>query len=145
MIKTGDRFGVLEVRSVAGDVYLCTCLVHTDRRPMQLSAKQLETAIQCSKCAADSVKLRRNAHKMTGRTFGDYVAIESVGLSSGAREIKENQRQWRGKIDLEHSYCRHKYWRCYCRHCLAEREIRGDVLRSGVLHCECWPKRMGVI
>lgn len=139
MIKTNDRFGVLVVRSVAGDVHLCTCLVHTDRRPMQLSAKQLETAIQCFKCAADSVKLRRNAHKFTGHTYGDYVAVKCTGLSTGAREIRENQRQWRGKVKLDHNtYCRSKYWLCYCKYCHNEREIRGDVLRGDrVPKCNC--------
>ncbi len=138
MIKTNDRFGVLVVRSVAGDVHLCTCLVHTDRRPMQLSADKLKTAIQCPKCYFAAMKLRQNANKLTGQTFGDYVAVERVGLSSGAHDVWCNQQQWKGKTKLQHSYCRHKYWLCYCRHCHKEREIRGDVLHSDkVPKCQC--------
>ena len=130
MIKTKDRFGVLEVREIDGDTYHMTCLVHTERRPLRLTAKQLETAIMCPACCNDNATLRKNAVRMTGRTFGGYVAIKTKGLSIGAGTVKRNQKQWRGKAELQHSYNRHKYWLCYCVTCYATREIRGDVLRG---------------
>ena len=138
MVKLKDRFGVLEVQEINGDMYLVTCLVHTERRPMKLTAKQLETATQCLACCNESAGLRKNATKLTGQTFGGYVAIKLMGLSIGAATIKRNQRQWKGKAKLQHNYCQHRYWLCYCRHCYKEREIRGDVLRSeSVPKCNC--------
>ena len=139
MIKRKDRFGVLEVQEIDGDMYHVTCLVHTERRPMRLTAKQLETAHVCFACCNDDATLRKNAVRMTGRTFGGYVAIKLMGLSTGAATVKRNQKQWRGKAKLDHNtYCRNKYWLCYCVKCHKTREIRGDVLRSGKTpKCNC--------
>ena len=139
-IKIKDRFGVLEIQEIDGDWYYMKCLVHTERRPIRLTTKQLKTATQCLACA--STVFRKNMINLTGQIFGDYVAIKLKGLSIGAGTIRHNQKQWQGKAELDYNtYCRHKYWLCYCRHCYKERELRGDVLRSdNVPRCECQNK-----
>ena len=138
MIKTKDRFGVLEVQTIDGDMHHMACLVHTDRRPLRLTAKQLETAIMCPACCNDNATLRKNAVRMTGRTFGGYVAIKLMGLSTGAATVKRNQKQWQGKAKLDHNtYCRHKYWKVYNVKCRHEIELRGDVLRAGKTPKRC--------
>ena len=137
--KIKDRFGVLEIQEIDSGMYHVKCLVHTEHRGIKLTAEQLESAIQCPNCYSDNAERRKNAKNLTGQTFGDYVAIELTGLSPGAYEIWNNQKQWAGKAKLNHNaFCRSKYWLCYCRHCYKERELRGDVLRSkSVPRCNC--------
>ncbi len=139
MIKTGDRFGVLEVQEIGGGMYYTICLVHAKRRTMRLTAIQLQTATQCPGCCSDNAERHKQAANLTGQTFGDYVAIKIMGLSIGAATVKRNQKQWQGKAKLNYNtYNRNKYWLCYCRYCYKEHELRGDVLCSkNVPKCGC--------
>ena len=136
-IKINDRFGVLVVKNIVEDIYYCSCLAHPNNKPTQLTSEQLQNAIRCFSCAADAMN---NKHQnLTGQTFGQYVAIKCTGLSPRAAKVRQNQRQWRGTAKLDYNtYCRHKYWLCYCIYCHATRRLRVDTLRSGKLpKCIC--------
>ena len=130
------RYGVLEIVSITNDRALVQCIAHLDKQPFALTLQQLQDgAKQCPACYVDSRELRPNQHNHTGERIGDYVAIKNIGLSSKANAIRENARQWRknSPFGLRHTYCQHSYWLVYCIVCRREREIRGDVLRSGKL------------
>lgn len=138
-----NRQGTLEVIHVDcgttsdGWTYHCKCLVHRDKAPIRLSAKQFKNARRCSQCAVDAESLRYGTIDLTGKLFGDFVALHNVGLSTGARSVKSNQSKWKGTADLEHTYNRSKYWLCYCIHCHRKRKFRGDSLRNNIPRCKC--------
>ena len=135
-MKINDRFGVLVVKNIIGDVCHVTCLAHPNNAPIKLTAGQLSTATRCFSCAADSGYEKHT--DLTGQTFGEYVAIKCVGLSKRAATVKQNQKQWRGMVKLDHStYCRHKYWKVYNVKCHHEIELRSDVLRAGKTPKRC--------
>lgn len=134
-----QRYGVLEVQQIIDNMAECICLAHPNRPPFTLKLSQLQDgARQCPACFYDSQGQRRNAANHTGERFGGYVTIKNIGLSRKATNVRNNQQQWRGTAKLQYNYCQHKYWLCYCVYCHAEREIRGDALRSGKLpRCGC--------
>lgn len=132
------RHGTLILLRISGSEHHITCLAHPDRRPLLLTSKQWAVAVQCPACTIDGIGRSGNVNDMTGRTFGGWVAINSVGISSGAATVLKNQKTWRGVVKLVYRYNRNIRWRCYCTHCHKEREIRGDVLRSGrTPKCQC--------
>ena len=140
------RHGVLEIIGITDDRALIRCLVHTDKQPFVLTLQQLQSgARQCMACVADSAELRPGAHNYTGQRFGDWVAIKNMGLSRHAGVIRLGRKKWRNNTPFglaPLTYCRNKYWLCYCVHCHSEREIRSDKLGSGILpKCQCTKKK----